>query len=732
MITKEVALIRLKDSGSLPTLPEVLLQLLAACEDETPLREIGVLVGQDPTLSLRVMQLVNSAYYGFRHSFNKIEQAVVYLGAKTVKNLAVTLSVQQVFDDRKNPGCIDMQSFWFHSFLCGTLAKRIAVKLGFDSGEEAYLAGLMHDIGKLLLSRAFPDEWHSIEAENLAFHTRLAEETRRMGVHHAEAAAHLVEQWRLNPLIADAILYHHETSRQAAEAFPLVKTVYLANLLALAEDPAVAPGDHAAVAELFFGFEDEDLRSIREGAIEEVEQIAGLLKLNLTRPAHVAVAAGDNDKAAPEQQPAAATEHGRSPLLSLEGKLGGRIKDISLVTTFLEDFIRAGSVNDMLRVFEEAMHLLFGIDSTLFFLPDREAIFLSADSSTDNPLHDYCRGLNFSLKNSSSIVSFAYREKKRQAVHRDRDAGNIADQQLLSVLGCSAALCVPLTAENSCMGVAVVSLMKDAEEGLRENGKVLKALTGQLALCLHLDAVNAQRAEDLQAERMAAIATTAKKFAHEINNPLGIISNYLMTMRLKLAGNAEVLEELTIVEDEIQRIATMIGEMEMYSQAPFTRFESTDINEVVKDVIRLARPSLFDKTGLVLSFIPGSDLPHLETSKDAIKQILINLLKNSAEAMGENGRVVVRTRKIGGFSEDSLKAVEIILADTGPGLPENVLAHLYEPFVTTKTDGHSGLGLSIVKKAVQQIGGNLTCVSSESQGTTFTILVRDVHASVPA
>jgi signal transduction histidine kinase len=124
-------------------------------------------------------------------------------------------------------------------------------------------------------------------------------------------------------------------------------------------------------------------------------------------------------------------------------------------------------------------------------------------------------------------------------------------------------------------------------------------------------------------------------------------------------------------------------------------------------------------------------LPRLITAKDAIKQVLINLLKNAAEAMAEGGRVIVRTRRSqpdGGTDSDG---VELIISDSGPGLPETVAQNLYKPFVTTKQGGHSGLGLSIVQKVVSEIGGKLSCQSSPEKGTTFTIYLPVMVADGP-
>ena len=167
MISKDNAFSLIQKSGNLPTLPAILLKLLAACDnDDTSLSEIADIINKDPVLSFKVLQLVNSAYYGFRYTFQGIEQAVVYLGANTIKNIAVTMSVHQVFEQKrfKSVRQFNQSAFWYQSLMCATLAKRIAQKIGFSNIDEAYLSGLLHDIGRLILIATFPKEYASILA----------------------------------------------------------------------------------------------------------------------------------------------------------------------------------------------------------------------------------------------------------------------------------------------------------------------------------------------------------------------------------------------------------------------------------------------------------------------------------------------------------------------------------------------------------------------------------------
>lgn len=726
MISKDHVYAQIESSGQLPTLPGILLALLAACEDrDSSISVIAEIISRDPALSLRVLRLVNSSYYGCRHTFSGIEQAVTYLGVNTIKNLAVTASVHQVFEARRDSGSAPTETgeFWYHSLLSASIAKRISLETGTGNADEAYLAALLHDIGKLLLVSAFSGSYTLNPAAGLHGAEALGFESDTIGVNHAEAGSWLVRQWKLGSLIADAIQYHHESAELVSEAFPLVKIVYLANILA---GKAQLQQDRVdELSRTLFGFGHGAFAECVGNAAEEVEQIAGQMGIRVRSVGESRAGAdaeptdqnADDSRHWPESAEAPA-----DPAQAVRTTIAARVRNMSLLSAFQEDLMQAEGPDAILCSFEKAMAILFDISKVLFFLPDHDGVLLCGQASGASSLQQTSRGLSFPVRQSASRIVRAFVEKASEGyLVKDQQGANLADQQILSVFDCSRAYPIPLVVEKTAVGVIVLGLPAGWDSLPADDVQLLTIIARQVALRLHLEQEKSRKAAELERERMAAISMTARKLAHEINNPLGIISNYLVTLKLKLSGERYVLDELTIIDEEIQRISSMVGQMEMYAQAPFSTFTWLDVNIIVRNIIQIAKPSLFNGSGVTVSFIPGADLPNLTTSKDAVKQILINLLKNAAEAMESGGRVIVRTRKSQAEGLGGPGGVEIIVADSGPGLPEAVMDNLYKPFVTTKRNGHSGLGLSIVKKVVNDIGGELSCTSSPREGTAFTI-----------
>ena len=691
MRSKDTLLARIKNTGNLPTLPHILLKLLALCnDDDVQLTDVANIVRKDPAICTEVLRLVNSAYYGLTQAITDIGQAVVYLGAQTIQDLAVTMSIHQAFqaNGRTGPVC-DTEKIWYHSLLSATIAKRIQAKNSLADGDDIYLAGLLHDIGKLLLASTFPEEYRTI---SLAAEGDVeALEQHHIGISHGEVGAWLVGRWGLHSLVGDAILYHHHPVDQITNALPPVQIVYCANLLA-------GPGgaaDHYDICRTILGLPPDTIDDLVEGASREVEQMAA--QLGISAPTA-------SDSCRQEECGAHATK-----------QLAVHIRNISLLTTLLDSLGQATDLNEIIGSVERALQLLFGLDRSIFLLPDRERLQLTGTSSTANPLHTTSTAIRLPIANSTSRIVAGFTGMGAPCqLEQQEQGGNLADLQLLRLFG-GALLLIPLVAGRRPVGC----ILAEATAGQtleQDDIQLLQTLSHQVALRLQLESHKQLQAQQLQAERTAAVALAARKFAHEINNPLGIISNYLTGLQLKLGDREEVHNELSSIEEEIQRLAAMVGQMHMFAQAPLSDFEPTDLNELLPPLVHLCRLSFFPTPARSISFVPSTGLPAISTSRNGIKQILINLIKNSAEAMNDGGRVVIRTKAADGYG------AAIVVSDTGPGLPEKVQAHLYEPLITTKTSGHCGLGLSIVRKGVQDLGGRLECTSG-SGGTTFTIFL---------
>lgn len=200
----------------LPTLPTVITQLISLIDNpKTSARNVAQLVSTDQALTAKILKLANSAFYGFPREIATVDLAVVVLGFETVKNLGLSVSVLERFAGADGDrGDFDRQKFWEHSIACGVAARLLATKLRYRVPGEAFAAGILHDIGRLILSQYFPDEFdqvlHTMHEENL--YIGEAEE-RILGVTHADVGGWLAERWNLPRQLEGTIAFHHAPGR---------------------------------------------------------------------------------------------------------------------------------------------------------------------------------------------------------------------------------------------------------------------------------------------------------------------------------------------------------------------------------------------------------------------------------------------------------------------------------------------------------------------------------------
>jgi HD-like signal output (HDOD) protein len=154
-----------------------------------------------------------------------------------IKTLVISDSVFQTFNSFPNSGATDLRAFWKQSLTAAVLARDLARRLDYSQPEEAYLAGLLHNVGRLALLATAPKEYAynftARDDEDLC-----AVEQRTLQITHAEAGAWLVERWQLDSFLADAVLYHHEPSERLEDAHPLIRIVRLAHVLSCHPDDA--------------------------------------------------------------------------------------------------------------------------------------------------------------------------------------------------------------------------------------------------------------------------------------------------------------------------------------------------------------------------------------------------------------------------------------------------------------------------------------------------------------
>ncbi len=226
----------LDGNGGLPSLPVVFSRLVDLLSDETSSAQaIGDVIGADPALSARLLRLANSPYYGIPSRVETISRAVTIIGVKELYSLALTVSVIYAFRDIPYQ-MVDMAGFWRHSVTCGVISRGIAELKGLSGRETLFVAGLLHDIGRLLLYQRAPVHARGVLARARHSGTMLSQaEKEVMGLDHAEIGGQVLRRWRFPERLQDIIRCHHDPQ---SGLHPLETTIVhfsdvVANALAL-------------------------------------------------------------------------------------------------------------------------------------------------------------------------------------------------------------------------------------------------------------------------------------------------------------------------------------------------------------------------------------------------------------------------------------------------------------------------------------------------------------------
>jgi len=694
---------RIGQPGNLPQLPQVAVKLIEACNsDKTDIRDLSKIISTDPSLTSRIMEIIGSACLNLPARPSTIEEAVVYLGMDTIKNMAISVSAMHVFKLVKTVPEFDMATFWNHSYKCAVIAKKISMALKLSQPDESFLTGLLHEIGRLVLIQNFPSEYRAILTAKGNEMERIKAEKEQFDTTTEEISAWLFNRWHLSPLMADAVLYVNESPEAVANALDLVKIIFVSNCLAKGEkNPDLLK---------LIGIEEQRLTEIITEADDEVSAMAKTL--GIFNPG-------------PEGSP-------RDSDTKTNDSLTLKIKDIALFHGTLQNLLNAREIDEILAITENGIKILFNVPRIFYFLFDPKKDLLTGWCNPHDRHHRLLETIAIPISNTSSLLTASI--KNNQVLNSLGAAGSkataISDMQIIRLLGTEGLCSIPLKIFDKPMGVIVLGINENHMHALKESRHLLKLFARQTAMCLKSIRESKEYPTILQDQRMQAFTAITRKIVHEVNNPIVIITNYLTLLSMKLPDKHPVQAELTVISEEIERISCLIKKLNDFSKPDIAEFESVDINQLYSSVLTIIKKSILRPKGIEAVLIADPAVPSIRTDKNGIKQVLINLVKNASEAMDNGGKIIIKTRFVPGSSriliDEKRKTpgnIEITITDNGPGISKIIKEKLFEPYNSTKGIENSGLGLSIVHSIIRSINGSITCESHPENGTCFTILL---------
>lgn len=718
---------------SLPTLPVVATRLLElTSDDRSSAREVIELIESDQSLSARVLKAAGRADMGAR--VNTIQQAVVLLGFDAVQALVLSIQIFDTFPSRvENPPGethrFDRQAFWKHSLATGCAAGLLAEALPAPprgdapapKREEAFICGLLHDIGKVVLDACFPKSYDRVIQRVEALRTAIADCERGVfGIDHTLAGKRLAAHWRLPAMIRESIWLHHHTptSTPTRIAYPLhVQVVQLADRLVRHMRIGYS-GNHATESPLAesataLGLTQAGLDKVLAALPEALEERARAIGLdNITSKGVYQEALADAN---------AELSRANQSLAALNRKLQQRSRGFEALRLLtgaasehcLHEAVCGRAARALALVLPERRWALFATAAA------RRGLIVAGAGEPDEPVLDIIPAPeSAAMPASSGLRDSWYPAHLLPAPLLER---------LADLLGETCGWWWPIRGERAIIGGIVLGEVTPPRE--------LEALTalaeGFAAGLLTVDArlaaegvseemaemnrrLVAATAEMTRMRSLAMVGEMAAGAAHELNNPLAVISGRAQLLS-GATEDADAQRHGNLIAEHAHRASAIVNELMEFAKPAAPRPEAVDLTALLGEIRRewIEKGALTSET-FVLDLPDYAPLVYADPGQ--VRKLFDELIRNSVDAMGQvdrPGRLIVNCRT--DLSDDR---VVIRLQDNGVGMEPEVAERAMTPFYSHKPAGRGrGLGLSRAVRYADINGGSIRLASSAGEGT---------------
>ncbi len=396
----------------------------------------------DPVLMVMALKLINGSAAGTDRSrrVTTRQGIMAQLGPEVLTNLLHTTAMQRGLQQSITVENATLTAaFWMHSSTCAFLAENIAELTAYPFPEEAFIAGLIHDIGRLALQTDFPAGYKQFSkqlSENFGHDATLLDmEWRIFTTSHAEIGAKTLQSWQLDSFLVDAVRYHTEPFSRIVTAFSLVQIVSLAGQLA---ESTKANSETEKLGETLFGLSADQLQNLAANAREKTQRLAGRLDIP-------PVAEMDDNKSA-----------------QTERRFRQQAREYALLQSALPHTFTGSKIPEILRGLFFACDILFGIRPVLCLVPDRRLSLLKAIGYPGCFGWDTLVDIQFSLQWEKSLVVQAFLSGGlKRVTEEDREVLSLADLQLFQAIGADEFVCVPMITAGINHGIIVFGLRKN-------------------------------------------------------------------------------------------------------------------------------------------------------------------------------------------------------------------------------------------------------------------------------
>jgi HD-like signal output (HDOD) protein len=288
LINQKFALKRIKIFISrMPSLSTTTTKVLQICNSPTTSpSDLSRVISLDPVLTGNVLKLVNSAYYSLRSQVTTLTRAIIMLGLNTIKNLVLSTSILNSIGGKRSFQALRMNDFWTHSVCVGVASKYIAKRMDVPTSlhEEYFVAGLLHDLGKIPLNSIFPDAYgHVLRKVDPQQEPLFNVEKDLLGIDHSVVGKMIADKWQLSHALNDAICFHHDSQQAERDNQQMADIVALANIFSNfhrigSAGDAFSDEENAAVLLNRNGLDSSTFKDLHAIVLEEIEKAKTFLQ----------------------------------------------------------------------------------------------------------------------------------------------------------------------------------------------------------------------------------------------------------------------------------------------------------------------------------------------------------------------------------------------------------------------------------------------------------------------
>ena len=726
---------------SLPSLPAVanavLEHVLTADSENAVLARI---IETDPSLTLKLLEHANSALYARNGSVTQVIKALNRLGRKVVQALLLSVLIKDSLVKGDKTAEAEQTMLWRHSLATGVLASLIAAKSCPALAVEAFGAGVMHDIGRIFLRLYASEEYALVDERVREMRESVMEaEQEVFKTDHAVVGRWIAQKWKLPPALTEVIWLHHHSAQALSSLqidVTLVAVVALANLLAhatLIDEPRMVAQEQQRLSGLMAMLKlgQGDLNAIQKDFASAFAERAASFDLEADQ---VALFLSSLQKANQSLM------HMSLELDQANSRLEDANRFANLGSRVGLKMSKAGSVEDVFDSIASCMQEAVGVrGGFVYWIVPAERLAqgiiwngAGSQRSVSYPLDgdgmpDLDRGMSLPASLRDLILSHPERHRGAHAMDRALRLKQFFFSQgycVFPLVGTDyiGEMCVlrsqdrpPKMTPQEYMGYAQVACVTSAT---LDRARLFAALELRAEELSHALWKNQQiNLQLLQTERLAAVGQLAAGAAHEINNPLAIISARSQLLEAR-EDDKRKCKDLRQISEQIERISAILKSLMGFAQPNSPRITRVDVNALLLKIVGLVE-AVFRTHKISITRRLDPELPVILADANQLEQVFLNLIINAQHAMEANGGELTLSS---GLADG--QRVVVTVADTGMGIAPENLSRVFDPFFTTKSEGKgTGLGLSTAYGIVANHHGELKLESEVGQGTRMQVFL---------